>query len=487
MPKATTAIAYVRVSVVGNRAARGRLESPELQRASIDGWCAQRGISVVDEVQDLNRSGGTLTRPGLSAALQRIPGDADGIVVARSDRASRRTIDGLGLIDLLDKRGGWIAAADGTLDTTDRVARMATTMMLAVGQHELDRFKEQSAETHRRAILEKGRHMGPAPFGYVRDAEGRLAVDAEDAAIVRLVFERRADGAGWVAIARELEAVRQASGRRLTPHLLRRLVRRRVYLGEASHGEHVKAGAHAAIVDEGSWAAANRVRPVVRSEPAARRVHEDSLLRGLLRCAGCRYVLKRLPQLSGRPPRWACRTMISDRAATHECSAPARLTQTQGIETEALVVAEFMALAQGVEAVSDTAAQEAEGAERRAQEAEALLDELSSLEVRRTLGAERWSTMTAAARESLEVAQRELGAVRARRRSVGTADRATLEEVWDEMVMAERQEALRSLVQAVMVRAGDAAVADRVRVLPVWVDVDLPRKGAEFTARPWTP
>jgi DNA invertase Pin-like site-specific DNA recombinase len=143
------AIAYLRVSVVGDRAKRGRLESPGEQRAAIDAWCAQRGIKVVLEIRDLNRSGGTLTRPGLADALEQVrTGVANGIVVARSDRASRRTVDGLGLIDKLEGLGGWIAAADGTIDTTDRVSRMATTMMLAVGQHELERFQEQSAQTH---------------------------------------------------------------------------------------------------------------------------------------------------------------------------------------------------------------------------------------------------------------------------------------------------------------------------------------------------
>jgi site-specific DNA recombinase len=473
------AIAYVRVSVVGGRAKRGRFESPELQRQAIDAWCEQRGIRVVDEVRDLNRSGSTLTRPGLEHAVDQLLSDgADGLVVARSDRASRRAVDGLGLIDRLETSGKWIAAADGTLDTSDRVARMATTMMLAVGQNELERYREQSAVIHKRAVLEKGRHMGPAPFGYRRGDDTRLVVDDDEAQWVRHVFVRRAESAGWVQLSRELDeaGVRQRNGRTLNAHMLRRMVTHRVYVGEASHGEYVRAAAHAAIVDEVTWQAANRAIPAVASDPAPGRQHEDSLLRGLLRCSGCRYVLKRQPQRVG-PARWRCRTLLTERSATHQCESPASLTGAQGAEVEREVVKQFAALAAGVGA-QEAGGPEVNEVERRVVEAEALLDELSSLEMRRQLGAVRWTNLVKEARESVEQAHRDLAAARSATRRVG--DRVTLEQAWDGMTTAERQESLRSVIQAVMV-GGDA-----IDVVPVWIDADLPRRGVrDFIAHPW--
>lgn len=60
--------------------------------------------------------------------MKLIPDVADGIVVARGDRASRKTLHGLGLIDMLAAQGGWIAAADGTIDTSTRAGRMATIL-----------------------------------------------------------------------------------------------------------------------------------------------------------------------------------------------------------------------------------------------------------------------------------------------------------------------------------------------------------------------
>ena len=233
--------------------------------------------------------------------------------------------------------------------------------------------------------------MGPAPFGYRRGADGRLELDPERVDAARLVFERRADGAGWVTISRELDAlaVRTADGRRVNPHLLRRMISRRVYLGEASHGPHVAAGAHPALVDEALWGAANRAAPSVRSTTQGPRVHEDSLLRGLLRCAGCRYALKRQPQ-RGSAPSWRCRTILRERSATHSCASPVRLNGHDALEAERLVVERFMALASEVGARREDTDEDLGALERRVGEAEALLDELASLELRRELGAVRW-------------------------------------------------------------------------------------------------
>jgi DNA invertase Pin-like site-specific DNA recombinase len=317
-----TALAYIRVSVVGDRAKRGRFESPDLQRAAIDAWCQARGIEVVDEIRDLNRSGGHLTRPGLEQAMGLVPTLADGIVVARGDRASRRALDGLGLLDQLEKAGGWIAAADCTIDTSTRTAKMATTMHFAMAENELERYRETSAVVHERAIVDKGRHMGATPFGYRRDADKRLVIDTLEAKWVTWIFEQRADGRGWASMSRELteRGVRQDTGRKLTHQMMRRMVTHRVYLGVAYHGKHVHPDAHPALIDSVLFEAANRVLPGA-PPPRAGRVN---VIGGLPRCAGCSYVLKPLITRPG-DYRWLCRTLLAEQSATYECPAPARI------------------------------------------------------------------------------------------------------------------------------------------------------------------
>jgi site-specific DNA recombinase len=470
-------IAYIRQSV--NRT--GRDDSPQVQREQIRAYANANGWDVVDEYIDINRSAKNLTRPGMVAARRQLADrGAEGIVVARGDRASRKTLDALNLIDELERAEQFIAAADGSIDTSDRMRRMATTMNFAMAQSEWERYREQSAVFHRRAVLEKGRHMGPAAFGYLRDHDGRLTPDPARAKWVRHVFQRRAEGTGWVQISRELAAakVTQANDRALNPHLLRRMVRHRVYLGEASHGEHVRVDAHPALIDEALWAAARRAAPTVQSSRHDAQAVEP-LLRGLLRCGGCRYVLKRLPTKQGGN-RWRCRTITAERSATHECDAPAKLTALEAVQVEQAVVRAFMGLAAGAHAERREDTADVGALERRAADAEALLDELSSLQVRRELGAARWSKLVKEAREDVQVAHRELAAARAHRPAVAGAAVTTLERLWDGMTPTERQDALRSIVQAVMVMTDGT-----IDVVPVWEVAELPRKGALFSPVPW--
>jgi DNA invertase Pin-like site-specific DNA recombinase len=479
-----TALAYIRVSVVGDRAKRGRFDSPELQRLAIDQWCEARGIKVVDEIPDLNRSGGYMTRRGLEKALKLVPALADGIVVARGDRASRRTLDGLGLIDRLEKAGAWIAAADGSIDTSTRTARMATTMHFAMAENELERYRETSAVVHRRAIVEKGRHMGGTPFGYRRDPDKRLIVFEAEARWVVWVFEQRADGRGWTQIARDLAdlGVRQHDGRRLAPIFLRRMITHRVYLGEAHHGEHALPDAHPRIVDPVLFEAANRVQP---GAPPIRTGHVNPLV-GLPRCAGCSYALKPQRQRNG-DYRWLCRTLLSERAATHECPAPVVIRGSQHAELERLVKDAAARIAADVYA-EEADDRELEAARRARSEAERVLDEISSLDELKRLGADRYGKLVreaTAEAEAAKVAEARAEA-RARGRRNGGQRRGLAHDLND-LDPATLRDELRTLIRCVMVLAGDGPLADRVHVLECGDPVDLPRQGNPGIARTWVP
>src|SRR5262245_29096799 len=94
---------YVRVSRV---AGRDHLTSPEDQEREARAFCRAHGLTVGMVIPDIDRSGGTLDRPGLQKALRRVEQrQSGGIVVSYLSRASRDTQQGLELLDQITDAG----------------------------------------------------------------------------------------------------------------------------------------------------------------------------------------------------------------------------------------------------------------------------------------------------------------------------------------------------------------------------------------------
>ncbi len=353
-------------------------------------------------------------------------------------------------------------------------------MHFAMAENELERHRETSAVVHERAIVDKGRHMGETPFGYRRDADKRLVIHTPEAKWVSWIFEQRADGRGWASMSRELTecGVRQGTGRKLSHHMLRRMVTHRVYLGVAYHGKHVHPDAHPALIDLVLVEAANRVLPGA-PPPRAGRVN---VIGGLPRCAGCSYVLKPLITRAG-DYRWLCRTLLAEQSATHECPAPARIRGSEHDTLKRLVVdaAKALAVSVGVESTDD---QRVEVAPRARVEAEHILDDVSTLKMRKTLGPERWDKLVREASTSLEAAKIKETRAQTHKR----VDRHVwLSDAFDHLTLEQQRGELRTLIRRVMVEAGEAPLVDRVHVLPADDPVELPRQGVPSIARRWTP
>ena len=85
-----------------------------------------------------------------------------------------------------------------------------------------------------------------------------------------------------------------------------------------------------------------------------------------------------------------CRTI--DGTASHHCEAPARVSATDHDALERHVVQEAKRIAAGVYAETDET-QAMERAQRDIAEADKLLDELDSLDVRDSLGPRRWAKL----------------------------------------------------------------------------------------------
>ena len=148
----------------------------------------------------------------------------------------------------------------------------------------------------REHAVARGIHVtGRTPMGYRRREDRLLEPHPDEAPIIREMFERRATGQSWSVIA---EAVSELRGTPIAAQSIARMVKNRVYLGEARNGEFLKVDAHEPLVDRATFEAAQIHHP-----RPPRGEHGAALLGGLIHCAGCgRLMVPDHPKRRARVP-----------------------------------------------------------------------------------------------------------------------------------------------------------------------------------------
>ena len=109
----------------------------DAQRAAIQAECDRRGWTLVEMVEDAGFSAKTMTRPGMTQALELLArGEAGGMVVAKLDRATRSTIDAANFLARSEREGWKLVALDLGFDPTTPAGELVATIMAAVAQWE---------------------------------------------------------------------------------------------------------------------------------------------------------------------------------------------------------------------------------------------------------------------------------------------------------------------------------------------------------------
>lgn len=473
-PVTTVMDGYIRVSRVRGRDGESFI-SPEVQRDQIAAWARLRSVTIDNWETDLDQSGGKLTRPGFDIILERIrTGQTGGIAVARLDRFSRAGVsDALMLIETIEEAGGHVASVHEGVDPTTPFGEFARTLFLALARMERRRIQENWRVAREHAVG-RGIHVASqAPTGYIRGDDGRLSPHPEYGPVIRKLFEGRAAGLSWAALARILDEHRVEGPYGPLSWRTRaatQIIRNRVYLGEARSGDFVNPNAHEPLVDRATWEAAQVAKGVSPSKGG------PSLLTGIIRCAGCRHGLKPDKMTDKnrgeRLPIYRCRGHHASGTCTQRASTLARVVEPWVIEQFFARVDDLIAGAE-----EDTAAIERTAAALADAEAE-LSAYRDDTRIADLLGRDSFLEGLKKRADAVEDARSTLAEARSSAAPMAFPAQ-DLRELWNDLEVDEKRMALRSVIDAVMLRRGGKVPIER-RALILWrgeAPDDLPRRG----------
>jgi site-specific DNA recombinase len=260
-----------------------------------EGW-----LALDDHYDDGGYSGGTLERPALQRLIRDVEaGRVDTVVCYKIDRLSRSLTDFAKLVDVFERNRVTFVSVTQSFCTTTSMGRLTLNILLSFAQFERElageRIRDKFAASRRKGIF----MGGCPPLGY--DARDRkLVVNPAEAELIRLIFRRFLDLGSALLLIRELNALGHRTkswttragtfreGRPFDKGTLYKILRNRVYIGEAVHKGQSYPGEHELIVDRATW---DQVHEVLATN-AKRRGNEarrrtPAPLRGMMRCTHC--------------------------------------------------------------------------------------------------------------------------------------------------------------------------------------------------------
>ena len=431
---------YVRVSRRNGRKGPSFI-SPDVQRDAIKAWAKAHGARVRwhEEIDRSGREG--KSRPVFDEVMARIAaGKSDGVVVWKLSRFGRSLIESATRIRAIEAAGSAVYSA-----TEGDQSKLTRNILLAVAEDESDRIQTGWAEAQSRAIA-RGVWIGPAPLGYVRTADGTLAIDEHTAPIVAEAFTRAARGGLHDAMAYLAERV---PGRRWRTDEARRLLASRAYLGESGSNR----AAHPPITDAATFAAAQHPARPRRSTATTCSRASPRVASGGAGLAG------QLQHVEGREYRRlrcakpACRagSSIGAQALTEHVRGRVRALLGDRRVTVRFDVADDLAAARG--------ALDAAEAERKRYAAD--------LDLPALLGPDAWRAGAVARSEAVAQAQErytELAGTAAHAEALPLAE--ALDD--DDALLS----ALRAMDVSIAVARGRGPIAERATLRFPWLDLD---------------
>ena len=184
-------VGYTRVSTKSQAESKLGLES---QEQKIRAYCELYDLELVGMEQDAGYTGKNLARPGLQKALEALRGGvAEGMVVAKLDRLTRRTVDAGKLIEgwFSDRRPWALCCVADQVDTRSAAGRLVLNVLFSVAQWEAETIGERTRDALA-VKRERGERVGTIPYGYRLVGDGpEIEEDEEEQDIIKKIVQMR--------------------------------------------------------------------------------------------------------------------------------------------------------------------------------------------------------------------------------------------------------------------------------------------------------
>lgn len=259
--------------------------SIDMQKERLAAYCTSQGWEAPDMYIDDGYTGTNTDRPALKRLIRNIEnGKIDSVVVYKLDRLGRKQKDVLHLLeDVFEKNNVSFKSATEPFDTSTPLGKAMLGILAVFAQLERDMIIERTTSGRRQRTRQGKWYGGRAAFGYEWDKELQmLKVKADEARLVREIFQRYINGASLLAIAEW--ASKRTKARKFDHSIIREMLLRYLYTGKLINSGEVVDGIHEAIIDDKTWEAA-QIEMERRRDGIA--PTGEYLLTGLLECGVC--------------------------------------------------------------------------------------------------------------------------------------------------------------------------------------------------------
>lgn len=290
------------------------------QDKQIRAWAKRNNYKIIKSYCDDGISGHyAAKRPGFLSMIEDITAeriDVKALLIWDSYRFARNMVEFLTYKQMIQQHGVSVIAISEPIVQDEDAQLYIDAINGASGELYLRKLSKDSKRGIRAKVVDRGEHLGFAPYGYRMDKnDGVLKIVEDEAQWVRYIFSEVENGTHYLQICHHLNdlGIRTRRGAEWSVYPLRYLLRNETYAGRVPatlDGDHgVYQGKHPAIIAPAQF---DHVQKCMEERTARHKKYSHHTgkyvhwLSGLMRCPICGGSMSYCKGYGGRKPAYRC-------------------------------------------------------------------------------------------------------------------------------------------------------------------------------------